>query len=332
MTPITDVREISNIAYGFIASKVLFGALNATLFDLLAGGARPLAALAEDTGIGENRLETLLTACVSLGLMERHDGGFVNAPASQQYLVSSSPRYFGDYLRFQIDRQLYPLLSNLDDALLGQAPASLYDLMADPEEAHHFTRAQHVGSLGPAAVMQKQVELSEATSLLDVAGGSGAFSITLCKRFPRLRATILDFPTVAPLAERFIADAKLSDRIQFIAGDALDTRWPHDQDAVLLSYLLSAVSAAAVPRLARLSFQALRPGGQLLVHDFFVDDDRQGPSGAALWFVAFLFNRDAVSFTPSDVRRVIEAAGFGDVTTQDVIPGLTRLVTAWKRG
>ncbi len=69
--------------------------------------------------------------------------------------------------------------------------------------------------------MQKQVALSGATSLPDVAGGSGAFSITLCNRFPRLRATILDFPTVAPLAERFIADAKLSDRIRFIAGDAL---------------------------------------------------------------------------------------------------------------
>jgi|TARA_B100000315_G_C14535297_1_gene568173 SAM-dependent methyltransferase len=328
--PISDVRQISHIAYGFIASKVLFATLNAKLFDLLADGPRPLPALADDTGIAEHRLDTLLTACVSLGLMERRDDGFINAPASQQYLVTASPRYFGDYLRFQIDRQVYPLLTDLDQALVGKAPASLYDLMADPKEAEHFTRAQHVGSLGPATVVQQLVDLSGATSLLDVAGGSGAFSITLCRRFPRLHATILDFPTVALLAEHFIAEANLSDRIRFIAGDALDTPWPDGHDAVLLSYLLTAVKGEAIPRLARLAYDALRPGGQLFLHDFVVNDDRQGPTGAALWFVAFLFNRDAVSFTPSDLTGVAETVGFRDVVTQDVIPGLTRLVIARK--
>ncbi len=330
MPPISDVRHISHIAYGFIASKVLFATLNAKLFDLLADGPRPLPALAEDSGIAEHRLETLLTACVSLGLIERRHDGFVNAPASQRYLVSGSSHYFGDYLRYQIDRQVYPLLTDLDQALVGEAPSSLYDLMDDPAEAERFTRAQHVGSLGPASVVQQLVDLSAATSLLDVAGGSGAFSITLCRRFPQLHSTILDFPTVEPLAEQFIAEADLSDRVRFIAGDALKTSWPDGQDAVLLSYLLTAVSGEAIPRLASLAYDALRPGGQLLLHDFIVDDDRHGPTGAALWFVTFMFNRTAVSFTASDLTNVAEAAGFRGVVTQDVIPGLTRLVTARK--
>jgi hypothetical protein len=90
--PISDVGQISNIAYGFIASKVLFASLNAKLFDLLADGPRALSAPAYDTGIATHRLDTLLTACVGLGLMERRDDGFVNAPAAQQYLVSGSPR------------------------------------------------------------------------------------------------------------------------------------------------------------------------------------------------------------------------------------------------
>jgi len=196
VAPISDVREISNLAYGFIASKVLFAALNARLFDMLAGGPRRLSELQRETGIEGNRLETLLTACVSLGLIEDGVDGFANASACQQYLVSTSPLYFGDYFRFQIDRQLYPLLLNLDKALRAQAPASIYDVMENPEEADYFTRAQHVGSLGPAAVIQKLIDLTGATRLLDVAGGSGAFSITLCRRFPPLRATILDLPNV----------------------------------------------------------------------------------------------------------------------------------------
>ncbi len=238
--------------------------------------------------------------------------------------------YFGDYFRFQIDRQIYPLLENLDEALKGRAPASLYGLMANAEEADFFTRAQHAGSLGPAAVVAKQVDLAGAARLLDVAGGSGAFSITLCRRFPTLRATVLDFPTVTPVAQRYIAEAGLADRIGVLPGDALQSAWPGGQDAVLLSYLLSAVSGEAIPRLGRLAYDALRPGGQLLVHDFFVDDDQRGPRGAALWFMTFLFNPDAVSLTPGGVTATLEASGFKDVTVRGVIPGLTRLVIARK--
>ena len=330
MPPITDVREISSIAYGFIASKVLFSALNARLFELLAAGPRTLADLAAETGVADNRLETLLTACTSLGLVERGPDGYCNAPGSQRYLVAASPMYFGDYFRFQIDRQLYPLLLGLDQALQGTAPGTIYDMMKSPEEADYFSRAQHAGSLGPAAVVAKQVDLASATSVLDVAGGSGAFSITLCRRFPGLRATVLDFPTVTPVATRYIAEAGLADRIAVLPGDALQSAWPGGQDAVLLSYLLSAVAGDAIPRLARLAHDALRPGGQVLVHDFFVDDDRSGPRGAALWFVSFLFNPHAVSLTPTATSAALRSAGFADVTVRDVIPGLTRLVVGRK--
>ena len=330
MPPITDVREISNLAYGFIASKVLFAALNARIFELLAQGPRPLAVLERETGIAGNRLDTLLTACTSLGLIERGADGYRNAPASQQYLVVASPMYFGDYFRFQIDRQIYPLLENLDEALRGTAPATFYSLMANAEEADYFSRAQHTGSLGPAAVVAKQVDLAGAARLLDVAGGSGAFSITLCRRFPGLRATILDFPTVTPVALRYITEAGLAERIGVLPGDALQSAWPGGQDAVLLSYLLSAVAGDAIPRLARLAYDAVRPGGQLLIHDFFVDDDHQGPRAAALWFIASLFNPDAVSLTPGGVTSTLEASGFTNVTVRDVIPGITRLAIARK--
>jgi SAM-dependent methyltransferase len=330
MPPITDVREISNLAYGFIGSKVLFSALNARIFELLAQGPRPLAVLERETGIAGHRLDTLLTACTSLGLIERGADGFRNAPASQQYLVVASPMYFGDYFRFQIDRHFYPLLENLDEALRGTAPATVYSLMANAEEADYFSRAQHAGSLGPAAVVAKQVDLAGAARLLDVAGGSGAFSITLCRRFPGLRATVLDFPTVTPVAQRYITDAGLAERIGVLPGDALQSAWPGNQDAVLLSYLLSAVAGEAIPRLVRLAYEALRPGGQLLIHDFFVDDDHQGPRAAALWFIVGLFNPDAVSLTPGGVTSTLEASGFTNVTVRHVIPGITRLVIARK--
>ena len=192
------------------------------------------------------------------------------------------------------------------------------------------TSALRYGYARHAALVRGGIPRVGAIRLLDVAGGTGAFSITICRKFPALRATILDFPTVEPLASTDIADADLGDRVAFLPGNALAVEWPDGQDAVLQSYLLSAVGADSFPPLFARAHGALRPGGQLMVHDFFVDDDRQGPAGAALWFTTFLFNQEAVSFSPADITALAETAGFVDMTTRDVIPGLTRLLTARK--
>jgi hypothetical protein len=94
--------------------------------------------------------------------------------------------------------------------------------MDDPEEALSFSRGQHAGSRGPAVMLARTVDLKGARRLLDVGGGSGAFSITLCQRFPGLTATILDFPGVQTPAAAFVRDAGMSDRITFTPGRRAD--------------------------------------------------------------------------------------------------------------
>lgn len=332
MDPITDVREISHIAYGFMASKALFAALDLDVFGHLADGSKPIDALSHDTEIAANRLETLLTACVSLGLLTREDNQFANGPASQRYLVRTSPTYFADYYRFQINRQIYPLMDEIDAALRGEEITDLYHAVEEaPEKARDFSVAQHSGSLGPAYMLSKQVDLSTRARLLDVAGGSGAFSITLCQRNPGLSATILDFPNVIEIAQSFIGDANMAERIGFVPGNALETDWPGGQDVVLISYLLSAVNGAHVPTLIERALDSLVPGGLLLLHDFMVDNDRRGPGSAALWHLASLLNdRDTIALTPQFLEGIARDKGFGKVSTQVLIPEITRLVTATK--
>jgi cyclopropane fatty-acyl-phospholipid synthase-like methyltransferase len=325
--PVEDVREISKIGYGFMASKALFVALDLELFGRLAAGPKALAELAQETGIAEHRLRTLVSALVGLGLLVETDDALSNAPASQAYLVPGAPAFFGDYFRYQVDRQVYPHLTQLDAALRGEAKP-FYEMLHDPEQAEIFTRAQHCGSLGPARLLARQVDLSGARRMLDVAGGSGAFSIVLCERHPELRSTILDFPTVVEVARDFVEEAGLNDRIDTLAGNALDTEWPGGQDVVLFSYLLSAVPADAIGVLFSKALACLAPGGRLLVHDFMLDDDRRGPTAAALWFLAFVSDPGAVSLTPSELESAARKAGFEQVATRDLIPGLTRTLEA----
>jgi ubiquinone/menaquinone biosynthesis C-methylase UbiE len=331
MQLLSDVKDLSGIGYGFIASKTLFAALDLELFTHLADGALSADALQRRTEAAPNALRTLLRACTSLGLIGRDGERYYNSPAAAQYLAKTSPRYFGDYFRYQIDRQIYPSLHELGDALKGRPTTPMYARMASPAEAELFSTAQHVGSLGPAHLLAQRLDGSTWTRLLDVAGGSGAFSIALCRRNPQLRATILDFEAVVPIARRFVEQAGLSARISAIAGEALATPWPEGQDAVLMSYLLSAMPAPSFGPLLRKAFQALRPGGALLIHDFMLDEARHGPPHAALWFVANLINGpQQVSFSAGDLATLLLDSGFAEPQGTDLLEGLTGLLSARK--
>jgi len=333
--PITDVRDISRIAYGFMGSKALFSALNLDLFSRLAEGRKPFEKLVEETGVAPNRLRTMLVALTAVGLIIRDGDGYQNAPASERYLVRSAPAYFGDYYRFQIDRQIYPALLHLDAGIAGDPAHLAFDSLAgltgDPQEAEAFTRGQHAGSMGAALMLSRKLDMDGAKVLLDVGGGSGAFSIALCQRYPALRATVLDFPNVIAVAERFVKEAQLQDRIACASGDAIGTPWPKDQDVVLMSYLLSAVAESSIPLLIRKAWDALRPGGRLLIHDFMLDDEETGPALAALWFLQYLSGRiDGISFSAATLAAQLEGHGFHGVSDQVVIPEITKLIVCMK--
>lgn len=333
--PITDVREISRIAYGFIGSKALFSALNLDLFGRLADGNKTFERLVEETGVAPNRLRTMLVALTAVGLVIRDGDGYQNAPASERYLVRSAPAYFGDYYRFQIDRQIYPALLHLDAGIAGDTAHLAFDSLAgltgDPQEADAFTRGQHAGSMGAALMLARKLNLEGAKLLLDVGGGSGAFSIALCQRNPELTATVLDFPNVIAVAERFVKEVKLQDRIAYVHGDAIGAPWPNDQDLVLMSYLLSAVAEPSIPLLFRKAWDALRPGGRLLIHDFMLDNDETGPALAALWFLQYLSGRtDGICFSAATLAAQLEAHGFDGISDQVVIPEITKLVACTK--
>ena len=335
MQPVDDVRAISRIAYGFIASKALFSALDLDLFGHLEGSVRDITGLSVASGVAAPRLRTLLASLVSIGLVTRDGDDYRNAPASARYLVRSAPAYFGEYYRYQISRQLFPAMTRLDAGLAGDDAGLLFGgeegMMADPVEAETFSRSQHAGSMGPAVMLARGFDLGGRTTLLDVAGGTGAFSIALCRRNPTLTATILDFPNVAALAQSYAAGAGLADRIAIVGGNAITTDWPDGQGLVLMSYLLSAVAEENFATLFAKAHAALAPGGLLILHDFMLDDDERGPDLAAHWFLANLaISSHGISFSPSSLSPMLAAAGFIEVTAREHIHDITKLVVARK--
>ena len=83
--------------------------------------------------------------------------------------------------------------------------------------------------------------------------------------------------------------------------------------------------------LARRAFDALPPGGLVLVHDFMVDDTREGPPFAA-WYLlgSIMDNPNAICLTPSYVEGALRAVGLDVERTEIMLPGITMLTRAIK--
>ena len=104
-------------------------------------------------------------------------GAYRVSSNTERFLVTSSRQYYGDYLRYQMGRQFYHRMGALPDVMAtGEAP-SYASWFSDPAVAQTYTQAQHNGSMATAKyLIKKKLELGGVSTMLDVGGGSGAFS------------------------------------------------------------------------------------------------------------------------------------------------------------
>ena len=333
MDLLETAEDVSDIAFGFMGSKALFTAIHFDLFTHLDEQPLTIEGAAKAMGLHPDRATTLLTALTTLGLVGVDEEGlYRNSPAARSFLVKGAKYDFSDYLSQQVDRQMYGLLDQVDLAMADKLPedaiSSYAKWMSDPKAAKLYSDSQHAGSLGPARTLALWVDPSGARTLLDVGGGTGAFAITLCQAYPQLAATVIDFPNVARLGEEHVAEAQLSDRIRFVGGDLIKTDWPRNQDVILMSYIFSSVPGETLTGLVRRARESLAPGGRLLVHDFMVTPEREGPKLAALWqFQHTAFNPHAKSVDTEWAEQQLAQAGFSEIECRPMIPGMTFLVT-----
>jgi predicted O-methyltransferase YrrM len=183
-----------------------------------------------------------------------------------------------------------------------------------------FIAAMHRNGSMMARAAVSQLDLSRARTMLDIGGGSGAYSIVFLEANPRLNSVIFDLPHVVPLAERYVQQAGLASRISTFAGD-LRT---HDFDSlgqfdvVLLSNICHMLDEAENRDLLRRCFPATSPGGQLIVRDFVINEDRSSPKQAALFALNMLVGtRGGSTYSESEYSSWLREAGYETIQRPD---------------
>ncbi|MGH4031048.1 methyltransferase [Actinomycetota bacterium Odt1-20B] len=308
------------LSTGFWAFKALATAHELDVFARVdAAGGITAAGLAADLGVETRPTRLLLTACAALDLLESDDGvTYRNTPLADAYLVPGRPYHFGGWLRM-LDQRLYAGWGRLTEAVRSNAPTtwdparqkSLFD-NESPELLDSFWEGMHSLSSSTARVLARSADFTPYRNLLDLGGGSGAYSIELCRAHPELRATVLDLPHVCPVADAHAAQAGLSDRVTTRPGDFLgDEPLPQGHDLMLLSMILHDWDADTGRALLSRCRSALAPGGAVVISELMVDDRRDGPPAAALMGLNMLVETvGGENYTAGEYGEWLVEAGF----------------------
>jgi precorrin-6B methylase 2 len=188
----------------------------------------------------------------------------------------------------------------------------------------------HVRALRDARDLVKAVEPGAARNFLDVGGASGSYTIGFLKAVPMMRATLFDLPEVIPMARERINGEGLTERVALVAGDYNRDALPGGHDLALLSAVIHQNSREQNAALYKNVYNALAPGGRIIVRDYAMSSDRTRPASGALFAVNMLVNtRGGNSYTLEEITAGLGEAGFGKVNLlreQEV----SSLVEGWK--
>jgi len=317
--------DISEMIRGFMPSRAVLTALELDVFTAVGNGgtARQIAGKIQ---CGVRATEMLLNALVSLKLLEKHNDTYTNTPVAARFFVEGTP----DSARTaQLHTaNLWKRWSTLTAAM--QAGTSVAPKV-DNGWLKPFIAAMDHNSRGRAHALAQAVKPNGARRLLDLGGGSGAYSIAFAKTAPGLRAEIVDAPEVLALAKDYIHKAGLDDRITTREGDMLTVPLEDGKyDLVLLSAICHMFSPEENQRLFQRAYQALAPKGRLVVADFILDPDKTAPRFGALFALNMLVATPAgSSYSESEYRAWLKQANFAEAQRVR-IPGPANLMIATK--
>ena len=321
--------RINEMAFAFRHSATLVAAIDLDLFTAISEGAHQPAQVADKIDAPVENTERLMIACAALGLLEKKGDSYSNAPDVEKHLVKTSTTYFGDYLVYQT-RADFDSWKNIT-GLIKPARARYESLWKDAQAARNFTVAGYNSSISAGHRLAKSFNFSDYSLYLDLGGGSGCYSIAACLRHLNLRSIVFDHPYVCAVAEEFIAQAGLSDRISTHHGNFFETEYPAGAD--LISYItpLQVYEKDKVQWLINKAVGALEPGGTILIIEYMLNDDKTGPLDSVFRHLMGLSpGREGRVNTGAEFCEYLGKAGCLDMAVTEFIPGSLGRITGRK--
>ena len=316
--PATDPGIIIQLRDRQYAAELVTAAL--LHFDFFSWLAKNDGLTAEEVarhfGFEARPLDVLLTLCRAYGFVEGIEK-ICLTEMGREHLVEGSRWFLGPYY---MPVKNTPITTSFVHVLKTGNPANWqakdaggdwHESMRDPEFAKEFTGLMNCRGLLFGQKLAEAIApvLGKRTRLLDVGGGSGIYSATMCAAHPQLTATVFEQDPVDAIVKAEVVRHGLEERISVKTGDMFLDAWP-EADVVLLSNVLHDWDEPEVGELFAQAAKSLAPGGLLVIHDAFVADDKAGPVEAAEYSALLMNITQGKCYTAAEYAEMMAGHGF----------------------
>jgi len=316
-----ELQRIMEIAHAYWASSCLLAGNELGIFKVLSPGPKDAREIAQAIE-GDLRATTiLLNALAALEFLQKKGEQYQNMPATEQHLVEGKPAAITNMLHHSYD--MWGAWGSLASVVRQGSPKINWEdnfLRQKPERVGHFIRAMDEIGAASAAELARRLDLSRVKRVLDTAGGPGSYAYAMIRINPNIKATIFDLPLTLQVTQEYVAKNKMPDNIELKEGDLLKDPLGEGYDLVLFSHIFHAYSPDENREFLRKGYKALNPGGQLVVHDFPVDETKTSPPQAALFSVNMLVNTQAgAAYSVNEFIQWMTDVGLRDIKTEDIL-------------
>lgn len=329
---IPSALPINDAMWGAWRTFTLAAAIQLDVFTLISQGRRTAPEVAEGAGANASAIRRLLDTLVALKFLRRKGDTFTLEPISATYLVRGAELYIeggaammtalaNTWMQLaEVVRSGRPITQGGDDSALDFMPILVKAIFP----TSHVPAKAAVSALGAPA--RKRI-----ANILDVAAGSGAWSLAFAEKLPKARVTVVDFPPVTAITREYAARYGVSDRYDYIEGNLREVEFGRDRyDLVILGHIIHSEGAEWGRRLIQKSAVALREKGMLLIAELVPNDERTGPAIPMLFGLNMLIHTpEGDVFTMRDYRGWLKEAGFKSIKTIRN-PGPSPLILATK--
>ena len=294
------------------------------VFRELAGGPATAAELSERLGLRVEGTKLLCDTLCATGVLRLRGGErYALTRAARKWLDPGSDSYVGGFL--EDTWHYWDWWKGLEDLVRDGRAVSMHDRPADDPYWRSYMQGQYELARLSSSAVARAVRLQDgATSVLDVAGGHGEFSMALCRRHDGLHATIVDLPGSAQAGRDIVASAGMSDRVRHVAEDMFEADYGGPHDGALCFNIVHHLTPEQARTLFARIASALRPGAPLCVLDLYTRDRGEHPDTGAFLGLFFHLTSGADTYSAAEVSEWLRESGFDrpSVKTLPQLPGL----------
>ena len=301
--------DLRNYIYSFQKSRVVLTAFELNIFSEIGDKRVSSKQVAKILNTDPRATDRLMNAIVAIGLIGKENNLFFNTDISLKYLIKGSPEYLGGLMH---SVNLWNNWSTLTECVKkGKRVLQKSEFEKDSGSAKAFIAAMHERGCLQAQKVISLFDLENIKTVLDIGGGSGAYSFAFVNAKDNITATVFDLPNITPITKRYIKNEELDDKIKVIDGNYLTDDFGTGYDLAFLSAIIHINSYEQNKTLIKNCYNALNPNGFIAIQDHIMSDERTNAAEGAIFSLNLLVGTECGdTYTEKEITEWLNEAGF----------------------